>query len=159
MARFDKENKNNKYNKDNKENQGNEKIKRQLTDVFYNESHMTDKLRNELENSSELQNHWNSLGLINESLEEELKQMADNHTTDKVLINAAFAQAEDVINEKSRKRQFALFLTFAFFILAIMGMLVATGNESIIVYEQITLTVIALLSLPFVIRYRLKKEW
>lgn len=153
MAYFDKK------DKGYKNSQENERIKQLLTDVFYNERPMMDELRNELERSPELQSHWDSLGLINESLEEELKFMAEDHATDKVLINAAFAQAEDIINEKSRKRQFALFMTFAFFILAVMGMLVATGNESILVYEQITLTVITLLSLPFVIRHRLKREW
>lgn len=73
-------------------------------------------------------------------------------------IQAAFAQADSELKLRSKNRQFVLFLIIAFLLFGAMGLLILSGNENIIVYEQILLSVVMLVSSPFVIRRRLKKE-
>lgn len=130
-----------------------------LSDVFYGEAEMTDGLRKHLDQCQSCQIHWEEIMQAQSALEAEFDQMTQDIQPDLALIRSAFIQAENLIEKRHQQRQFRLFIIVALGIIGLMTSLVTTGNTSILIYEQIIVTCLAIISMPFVIRHRLKREW
>lgn len=130
-----------------------------LSDVFYGEAEMTDALRKHLDQCQSCQVHWEEIQQVQSVLEAELDQMTLDNQPDLPLIRSAFIQAENLIEKRHNQRQFRLFILVALGIIGLMTSLITTGNANILIYEQIIVTCLAIIGMPFVIRHRLKREW
>lgn len=130
-----------------------------LTDVFYGEASLTEALQHHLGTCQSCQVHWGGLSQIQSALEDELAQMTIDFSVNDGLIREAFKEADSRLEKRRNSRQFYLFILVAFSVIGMMFSLVATGNTVLLVYEQVFVTVLALASMPFLIRHRLKRGW
>ncbi len=137
-----------------------ENLKNQLTDVFYGEESMTDELQTRLNDSEELKEHWNGMEFLHKNLESKVENDKEiiGRIPIEIHVQAAFANAEEVINDRLKKRQFILFLLIAFLLFTTMGMLIISGNEGFVICEQIALSIFMISITPFIIKHRQKKE-
>jgi len=130
-----------------------------LSDVFYGEAEMTDALRKHLDHCQSCQIHWEGILHMQSALEAELDHMTGDTQPDMTLIRSAFRQADQLIEKRQSQSQFRLFVLIALGIIGLMTSLITTGNATILIYEQIIVTCLAIVSMPFVIRHRLKRGW
>ncbi len=130
-----------------------------LSDVFFGEAEMTDGLKKHLDECQSCRIHWEDIMQVQSALETELDQMKLDIQPDMPLIRNAFIQADKIIEKRDHQRQFRLFILVALSIIGLMTSLITTGNTDILIYEQIIVTCLAIVSMPFVIRHRLKKGW
>lgn len=130
-----------------------------LTDVFYGEEPMTEALRQHLETCPSCEVHWEGMQRMQSALEKELEQFTLDVQVDEGLIREAFKRADGLMEKRRNQRQFTWFVIVAVSILGIMASLVATGNVTVLLYEQAFVTALTLIGMPFVIRKRLKRGW
>lgn len=131
----------------------------QLMDVFYGEETMTEALKQHLETCPSCEAHWAGMQSMQSDLEAELAKLTMDSQVDEGLIRGAFKKADGILEKRRNQRQFTLFVMVAVTILGMMATLVATGNTTILLYEQAFVTALTLISMPIVIHKRLKRGW
>lgn len=130
-----------------------------LTDAFYGERALSPELTRHRDTCEACRKHWADMVLMNASLTQELESRQSQYAPDEVLIRQAFAKADGIIEERNKQKQFLWFVVVAVMVVALMGLPVVLNRVDWLIYQQLAVTFGGIVSVPFVIRHRLKKGW
>ena len=129
------------------------KIQKKLIDVYYGEKELSDELKAHINTCSECAKHWNELKMLSTKLD----ILESKVEIDGSVIERAFEEAEKLKRRKKIKEFFA-FLCIAAILLALESWIALSGYEVQIIFIQFILMLVILISVPFMLSKRIKKE-
>lgn len=131
-----------------------------ITDYFYGEAPLTKAVEAHMATCEVCSAHFESLKLLAVAMPmQDMEEVASAYPLDEVLIAAAFEAAKIEVQKRRERLHFIIFIGIALSFICGMGVLVVMGQELQLLYAQAFLSVMAIISLPFVVRHKMNQGY